>query len=139
MVLVDGFSVVSPLLFIPPVGMRVAELPLDPGRVDVAAILCEKVSPLLGAGSVHLHPRGPYHLRVFLLGQAWVIGVFLVHDAALAGNRIGEESSLLDERKTARRLDGQAEGRCPHHPSKKHLESCEPDRRGTPRSAIGVW
>lgn len=38
-VFVDRLSVVPPLLLVPPVGVRVAELPLDARRVDVAAVL----------------------------------------------------------------------------------------------------
>lgn len=38
-VLVDGLAIVSPLLLVPPVGVRVAELALDRGRLDVSTVL----------------------------------------------------------------------------------------------------
>lgn len=44
MVLVHGFAEISSLLLVPPVAMRVAELPLDPRRVDEAAVLPAQVS-----------------------------------------------------------------------------------------------
>lgn len=44
-VLVHRLAKVPPLLLVPPVGMGIAELALDAGRVDVAAVLREIVSP----------------------------------------------------------------------------------------------
>jgi hypothetical protein len=44
-ILVYRLAKVPSLLLVPPVGMGVAELALDAGRVDVAAVLREIVSP----------------------------------------------------------------------------------------------
>ena len=38
-VLVDGLAEVPPLLLVPPVGVGVPELPLNPGRVGVGSVL----------------------------------------------------------------------------------------------------
>lgn len=46
-------AIVSPLLLIPPIGVRIAELTLDWGRVDIAAVLREIISylPVLSPGA----------------------------------------------------------------------------------------
>lgn len=44
-VLVDGLAEVPPLLLVPPVAVRVAELSLDRGGLDVASVLCERALP----------------------------------------------------------------------------------------------
>lgn len=59
-VLVHRLAVVPPLLLIPPVGVRVAELSLDLGRVDVAAVLRDIVSP--GPSNCAIKRGTPRHL-----------------------------------------------------------------------------
>lgn len=48
-VLVAGFAVVSSVLLVPPVAVRVAELSLDWGGLDVASVLCERACPSLAS------------------------------------------------------------------------------------------
>lgn len=48
-VLVAGFAVVSPILLVPPVAVRVAELSLDWGGLNVASVLCERACPSLAS------------------------------------------------------------------------------------------
>lgn len=62
-VLVAGFAVVPPVLLVPPVAVRVAELSLNWGRLDVASVLCKRAYPssasLTGADVLTLNPPRP--------------------------------------------------------------------------------
>lgn len=84
-VLVAGFAVVPPVLLVPPVAVRVAELSLNWGGLDVASVLCERVYPSLASlsGSDVLSPNLPRaefpsssHPPPLPLGHLWASLVF---------------------------------------------------------------
>lgn len=89
-ILVDGFAEVPPLLGIPPVAIGVTELPLDRGRVDVAAILARVELPFCQQPYAHLtciqapgQKNAPLtgvtnHSRILGIGQLRVVGIFFV-------------------------------------------------------------
>ncbi len=113
MILVHRLAKVPSLLLVPPVGMGVAELALDAGRVDVAAVLREIVSPPT-VGSFAC--SSTHHLGILLRSERGIIrvGIFLF-DSALADYGLGEEGSLLDNGESARGGErNRAEGRRPH-------------------------
>lgn len=65
----NGLSKVSPLLLVPPVAVGIAELSFNIGRVDVAAVLANRMSVThrrLEVGETEIDSAlGAYHVRVF--------------------------------------------------------------------------
>mgnify|MGYP006976746385 CR=1 FL=1 len=121
----DGLAKVPPLLLVPPVGMGVAELALDAGRVDVAAVLREIVSS--GCSAARSQNTSTHHVGVLLVCESRIVGVgVLLVDLAPADHGLGQECSLLDQRETPRRGEHRrAQGRHrPHESARQHLHRC---------------
>lgn len=103
--------------------MGVAELPLDGRRVDVATILREKKTER----EQPCFPPCPslkqqtYHLRVFGISKSARGRISLLRATALAGDRVGDERSLLNERRSSDGARRGSEGRDPHNLTGQHL------------------
>jgi hypothetical protein len=99
--------------------MRIAELSLDLGRVDVAAVLREVVSfPSIQFALLETLPSTTYLARVLSFSQCGFIWVFLL-DSPATLHGLGQESSLLDDGESS----NGSQGRCPHKSTREHLDS----------------
>lgn len=96
-VLVHGLAKVPPFLLVPPVGVRVAELPLDERWVDVASVLASGRQPMLNEVRSKYCSRA-HHSRVLLVGIFRVVGILLIQDVPGLRMRRGKERPLLDQR-----------------------------------------
>lgn len=121
----DRLAEVPAFLLIPPVGVGVAVLALDRGRVDVAAVLrCSRQSRSSnGPRSQETAQSTTNHVGVLgwrqtsrslwvLLVQNLLIGILRGHEASSLGNRESSDSGAA------------AEGRRPGESLSEHLDTC---------------
>lgn len=114
---------VSSLLRVPPVGIGVAELSLDLGRVDIASILQPAVRFLefFARAALKLRSNITNHARVLGLARSHRIGVLFVNHF-LVGELGWQKASSLDRRESSAGSQSVAQSRSSHKSLQEHLQ-----------------